>query len=243
MIRALFIRLAREKNPSFQLDPSVTAGVLTGFLLSKGIAWLRAWKAITSKRSLLLFFGRRVSIQGAGSIHFGKAVQIGDHVDIIAWGRQGLFMGDYSRIGSHSCVKVSFSFSDPGAFIRIGKNAGIGEFAHLGGAGGLEIGDDCIIGPYFSCHPENHRFPQLNELIRLQGTERKGIQIGKNCWVGAKVTILDGVVIGDNCVIAAGAVVTKSMPSNAVIGGVPARVLRLREGNGNTGLQVSEMIA
>ena len=49
-----------------------------------------------------------------------------------------------------------------------------------GGAGGLEIGDDCIIGPYFSCHPENHLFPETDRLIRLQGTERKGIHIGIN---------------------------------------------------------------
>ncbi|MBL0095879.1 MAG: hypothetical protein IPP46_04855 [Bacteroidetes bacterium] len=62
----------------------------------------------------------------------------------------------------------------------------------------------------------------------LSGTERKGIHIGKNCWIGAKVTILDGVQIGANSIIAAGAVVTKSMPDNAVIGGVPAKVIRLR---------------
>ena len=68
-------------------------------------------------------------------------------------------------------------------------------------------------------------------MIRLQGTERKGITIGRNCWIGAKVTILDGVTIGENCVIAAGAVVTKSMPANAVIGGMPARVIRYRATN------------
>jgi acetyltransferase-like isoleucine patch superfamily enzyme len=60
-----------------------------------------------------------------------------------------------------------------------------------------------------------------------------GITIGKNCWIGAKVTILDGVSIGDNCIIAAGAVVNRDMPSNAVIGGLPARVIRTRSGNDN----------
>ena len=102
----------------------------------------------------------------------------------------------------------------------------LGEFAYLGGAGGLEIGNDCVIGQYFSCHPENHQFEDSSKLIRLQGTTRKGIKIGNNCWIGAKVTILDGVTIGDNCVIAAGAVVTKSMPAGRLIGGVPAKVLK-----------------
>jgi LmbE family N-acetylglucosaminyl deacetylase len=90
------------------------------------------------------------------------------------------------------------------------------------------IGDDGIIGPYFGCHPENHNFYSEDALIRLQGVNRKGINIGKNCWIGAKVTILDGVSIGENCIIAAGAVVTKSMPSNAVLGGLPAKVIKFR---------------
>jgi len=144
--------------------------------------------------------------------------------------RQSIEFGNNVRIGSFSQVVASTSFNEIGEFIKIGNNVGIGEYSYLGGAGGLEIGDDCIIGQFFSCHPENHKFEDPNKLIRLQGVDRKGIQIGKNCWIGSKVTILDGVTIGDNCVIAAGAVVTKSMPSNSVIGGVPARVLRKDKG-------------
>jgi acetyltransferase-like isoleucine patch superfamily enzyme len=121
---------------------------------------------------------------------------------------------------------ISTSFNNLGSHIYIGENVGIGEFAYLGGGGGLEIGNDCIVGQYFSCHPENHNYEDPKQLIREQGVSRKGIIIGSNCWIGAKVTILDGVIIGSNCVIAAGAVVTKSMPSNSVIGGVPARVIK-----------------
>ncbi len=228
MLRQLIIAIARRKNPSFTLDSSVKSTVLAGFLWEKLKAWCRALKFVSSNRSVLLFCGRDLRVEGTRNAHFGKGVQLGDSLHISAWGSEGLSIGDYSWIGGHSYLKVSFSFNDPGKFIRIGRNVGIGEFAHLGGAGGLEIGDDCIIGPYFSCHPENHRFPEMDTLIRLQGTERKGIHIGKNCWIGAKVTILDGVEIGANSIIAAGAVVTKSMPDNAVIGGVPAKVIRLR---------------
>lgn len=228
MLRKLIITAGKKKNPVFSLDPSVSSGVLFVFMWDKFTAWLRGLRFIFSNRSVLLFAGKRTSIRGSRSASFGKAVQLGDAVKIIAWGEEGLSIGDYSWIGSHSFLKVSFSFNDPGKFIRIGSHVGIGEFAHLGGAGGLEIGDDCIIGPYLSCHPENHRFPDVQQLIRLQGTERKGISIGKNCWIGAKVTILDGVRIGENCVIAAGAVVTKDMPSNAVIGGMPAKIIRHR---------------
>ncbi|RZK88089.1 MAG: acyltransferase, partial [Hymenobacter sp.] len=93
----------------------------------------------------------------------------------------------------------------------------------------LSIGDDCIIGQYFSCHPENHVHDQPDELIRLQGVTRQGISIGANCWIGSKVTVLDGVVIGAGCVVAAGAVVTRSVPAGSVVAGVPARIISSRE--------------
>ncbi len=231
MIRRLIIHIAKKKNAEFTLDNSLSNGVLFSFLWNKCISFLRTTKFIFCKRSWMFFIGRGVRIQGQRSAHFGKAVQLGDYVQITAWGKEGLTIGDFSWIGSHSFLKVSFSLNDSGKYIKIGKNVGIGEFAHLGGAGGLSIGDDCIIGPYLSCHPENHRFLDNQELIRLQGTERKGISIGRNCWIGAKVTILDGVHIGNNCVVAAGAVVNTNMPDNAVIGGVPARVIRSRKVN------------
>ena len=57
---------------------------------------------------------------------------------------------------------------------------------------------------------------------------RKGIKIGKNCWIGSKVTILDSVEIGSGCILAAGSVITKSFPDNSIIGGVPAKLIKMR---------------
>ena len=160
------------------------------------------------------------------NIKFGKWVQLEDQVYVGGLSKKPVVFGNNVRIGAFSRVIASTSFNNVGEFIRIGNNVGIGEYAYLGGGGGLTIGDDCIIGQYFSCHPENHNFNNSDELIRLQGVTRQGIQIGNNCWIGSKVTILDGVKIGKNCVIAAGAVVTQNMPSNTLIGGVPARILK-----------------
>lgn len=98
----------------------------------------------------------------------------------------------------------------------------------MGCAGGIEIGDDTIIGNYVSFHSENHNFQVRDIPIRLQGVNRKGIKIGQNCWIGAKATILDGTQIGNGCVIAAGAVVSGIFPDNVVIGGVPARIIKNR---------------
>jgi acetyltransferase-like isoleucine patch superfamily enzyme len=69
-------------------------------------------------------------------------------------------------------------------------------------------------------------FEPTGVLYREQGVTRKGIKIGRNCWIGSNVIITDGVNIGDNCVVAAGAVVTKSFPDNSLLGGVPAKLIK-----------------
>lgn len=237
MLRQAITTLARKKNPSFVMHPDADGGIILSDLSDRFVAFVRGCSSLLRGKKPGLFLGSGVSIRGWKKIYYGRGVQIGHNVSINAFGKYGLTIEDYSWIGSHSMLKVSFSWNDPGAYIHIGRHVGIGEYAHLGGAGGLEIGDDCIIGPYFSCHPENHNFSDMRNVIREQGVNRKGIKVGKNCWIGAKVTILDGVTIGDNCVIAAGAVVTKSMPANAVIGGVPAKVIRFREENNLTRVQ------
>jgi acetyltransferase-like isoleucine patch superfamily enzyme len=177
-------------------------------------------------RAILL--GKNVTFLNIAKIRWGRFVKLEDHVCMSALAKDGILLGDYVSIGAFSRIIVSTSFNHIGRFIRIGNNVGIGEFAYLGGAGGLTIGAHTIIGQYFSCHPENHTYDNTEMLIRHQGVTRKGIHIGENCWIGSKVTILDGVQIGNGCVIAAGSVVTKSFPNNCVIGGVPAKLLKTR---------------
>ena len=144
MLRKIILHIAKKKNADFSFDPTLSNVVLFSFVFDKFISLFRSGKYIFCKRELMLFVGSGVRIRGQRSAHFGKAVQIGDGVQITAWGKKGLFIGDYSWIGSYSFLKVSFSLNDSGKFILIGKNVGIGEYAHLGGAGGLSIGDDCI---------------------------------------------------------------------------------------------------
>ena len=232
MLKNLIINIIRQKNPSFQLDPAVSVSTILALVWQKIIQITRNVRVLLRGNfSTHLFLGRSVKFFNLSNIKFGKWVQLEDHVYISGLSKHPVVFGNNVRIGAFSRVVASTSFNQIGEFIRIGNNVGIGEFAYLGGGGGLEIGDDCIIGQYFSCHPENHIFLNPNQLTRLQGVTRKGIGIGENCWIGAKVTILDGVEIGANCVIAAGAVVTKSMPSNSIIGGVPARVIRMINAN------------
>jgi acetyltransferase-like isoleucine patch superfamily enzyme len=220
----------RLKRSDFTLDPAVGGWVLFAVLARQLLALVRGLRIMLFlRRPQLLFLGRGVRFLNLHRIRFGRAVRLGDFVYISALGTGYVTLGDHSSIGAFSRVIVSTTFDRVGREITIGHRVGIGEFASLGGAGGLYIGDDTIAGAYLSTHPENHVFSDPETLIRLQGVTREGIRIGSNCWIGAKVTFLDGARVGDNCVVAAGAVVRGEFPDNAVIGGVPARILKYRE--------------
>lgn len=113
-------------------------------------------------------------------------------------------------------------YTDCGKNLVIGKNVFINSGCKVQDQGGIEIGDGTLI-------VHNVVLATLNHAL---APERRGdliprpIRIGKNVWIGSNAVILPGVTIGDGAVIAAGAAVTKDVPENSVVGGVPARVLR-----------------
>ncbi len=226
-MRSLIQNIIRKRNPAFTLPATISMGYLMGFTCQQGLNLMRGISLIFRVRSpRMMLKGRRVRLVGVSMLSWGRFLKLGDDVYINAMSVDGIRLGDKVGIGAFSRLVASGDMSNIGKGINIGNNVGIGEFAYLGGAGGLTIGDNCIVGQYFSCHPENHCIDQLHKPYRLQGVTRKGITIGNNCWIGSKVTILDGASVGDNCVIAAGAVVNKSFPAGYIIGGVPARIIR-----------------
>lgn len=228
-MKSVIEQIIKLRNSQFQFDTAISSRILIQFIRMQASAMLRGLKVILKgKKPKGLLLGKNSNWIASSRITFGKFLKLGDNVTLSGLGTEGLSIGNNVGIGSHSQVIVSTSLNDIGKGIKIGDNVGVGEFAYLGGAGGLKIGDDCIIGQYLSCHPENHKYADTDELIRLQGVERKGIKIGTNCWIGSKVTILDGVTIGEGSVVAAGAVVTQSFPANSIIGGVPAKLIKTR---------------
>jgi maltose O-acetyltransferase len=91
----------------------------------------------------------------------------------------------------------------------------------------VRIGENCFIAPQVGIYTATH---PIDPIQRNSGVEfAKPIRIGNNCWIGGHATINPGVTLGDNVVVASGAVVTKSFGSNVVIGGNPARVLKAIE--------------
>ena len=113
-------------------------------------------------------------------------------------------------------------YSECGRNIYIGKNVFINCCCHFQDQGGIYIGDGALIGSFVVLATINHG---LNPAQRPDN-HPSPIHIGKNVWLGSHCTVLPGVTIGDNSVIAAGAVVTKDVPAYSVAAGVPARVIK-----------------
>jgi len=115
-----------------------------------------------------------------------------------------------------------------GGSIKIGADCSINPGCILYGHGGLTIGSHVRIAAQTIIVPANHIFADPDRLIRDQGESRAGIRIGDDVWLGARVTVLDGVTISNGCVIGAGSVVTASTEPYGVYVGVPAKLVKYR---------------
>lgn len=127
----------------------------------------------------------------------------------------------HDRIDQRTIVFVPF-YTNFGKHIKLGKNVFINHACTFLDMGGITIEDDVQIGPKVNLITENHPVdPAKRKYLDL-----KSIRIKRNAWIGAAATILPGVTIGENSIVAAGAVVNKNVPDNTIVGGVPAKILR-----------------
>lgn len=113
-------------------------------------------------------------------------------------------------------------YTDFGKNITVGKNVFINACCHFQDQGGITLGDNCLVGHNVVFATLNHGFAPEERQSMLPAP----IVVGRNVWIGSNSTILQGVTIGDNSIIAAGSVVTKDVPANAIVAGIPARFIR-----------------
>src|SRR5690606_483602 len=173
-----------------------------------------------------VYLGPGCRLLNTGNISFGNNVTVEHHTRLDGYASERIILGDCVKIGAYSNLLSTSHLATFGKGLKMGNHSAVGDFTHFGAPGGIEIGNDVIMGSYVSFHSENHNFSDTTKLIREQGVSHKGITIGNNVWVGAKVTFLDGCKVGSNSVVAAGAVVNGIFPENSVIGGVPAKILK-----------------
>jgi acetyltransferase-like isoleucine patch superfamily enzyme len=177
----------------------------------------------------LIFLGRHCKISYRTKIQFGRTITIGDYVEIKALSKQGIRVGNNFTILRNSIIECTGVIKNLGEGIEIGNNVGIAQNCFIQVRGKVTISDNVIFGPGVSIFSENHIFSDPDLPVNKQGEKRIGVTIEENVWIGSRAIILDGVRIGKNSIIAAGSVVNKDVPAYAIVGGVPAKIIKYRK--------------
>jgi acetyltransferase-like isoleucine patch superfamily enzyme len=179
-------------------------------MLSVGYARMLARLAL-----LKLRYRGRLRTDGLCFICPGVQLEIGRHAT--------LHIGRWAWVGHGTKIRVHEGEVRIGAKTVIGQECTISSFQHVA------IGRECIIADRVMLIDFDHGVVEVERPIRLQGIYKRDVDVGHNVWIGYGACILRGVAIGDNSVIGTSAVVTREVPANAIVGGIPAHVIRMRE--------------
>ena len=173
------------------------------------LLWRYLWRRLLTpagrrwRTDGLVFFGRGLEMRSrrGAEVRFGRFVWIGDG----------------TKIRCHE------------GEVEIGAKTVIGQECTISAYQRVRIGEQCVIADRAMFIDFDHGVVEVERPIRLQGIYKRDVEVGSNVWIGYGACILRGVRVGDNSVVGTNAVVTKDVPANAVVGGVPARVMRMRE--------------
>ena len=150
--------------------------------------------------------------------HRGRGSKIYGSVRMDTPPYRRFFLGDHSVIESYCCINNAVGDVVIGDYTRIGIHNTI--------IGPVCIGNHVNLAQGITVTALNHNFEDKTKRIDEQGITTKPVIIGDDVWIGANAVILPGVTIGKHCVVAAGAVVTKDVPDNTIVGGVPAKEIK-----------------
>jgi acetyltransferase-like isoleucine patch superfamily enzyme len=165
--------------------------------------------------------GRRFAVFGPGSL---MAFPTGS-----VYGEGWIEVGDQCMIAElvTLCAGIAPGHDlGPDPVVRIGDRCVIGRGSHIVAHHSIDIGDDVFTGPYVYITDQNHSYTDLEVPVGRQWPVNSRVRIGAGTWLGTGAVVLPGANIGRNVVVAAGAVVRGHIPDYAVVGGVPARVIR-----------------
>jgi acetyltransferase-like isoleucine patch superfamily enzyme len=167
------------------------------------------------RRRFLSTYGHRLALDGLAFIGGGVKLQVkrGARLDLGRW----------SWLGHGTKIRVHEGEVSIGAKTVLGQECTISAYQHV------SIGRECVVADRVMLIDFDHGVVDVERPIRLQGIYKRDVRVGNNVWIGYGACILRGVTVGDNAVIGTNAVVTSDVPANAVVGGVPARVIRTRD--------------
>lgn len=173
------------------------------------LLWRYCWRRLLTpagrrwRTDGFVFFGRHLELEigRRGQIRFGRFVWIGDG----------------TKIRCHE------------GEVEIGQKTVMGQECTISAYQRVRIGEQCVIADRAMFIDFDHGVVEVERPIRVQGIYKRDVEVGSNVWIGYGACILRGVRVGDNAIVGTNAVVTKDVPANAVVAGVPARVIRMRE--------------
>jgi acetyltransferase-like isoleucine patch superfamily enzyme len=173
---------------------------LLGRFLRRRLLTRAGWRWRTDG---MLFLGRGLELQVAkgARIDFGRFVWIGDG----------------TKIRCHEGV------------VEVGPKTVMGQECTISAYQRVRIGEQCVIADRAMFIDFDHGVVEVERPIRQQGIYKRDVEVGSNVWIGYGACILRGVRVGDNAIVGTNSVVTKDVPANAVVAGIPAKVIRMRE--------------
>lgn len=144
-----------------------------------------------------------------------------------------LEFGHHVTVGAYTVISIEpdgITGPENGAVLSVGDHTYFGELNNIRVAGLTQIGSKCLISQGVSIIASNHSFRAGVPIAdQPRQPDKEGVTIGDDVWIGTNATILPGVNIGNGAVIAAGSVVTRDVPKNAIVAGVPAKVIKVRK--------------
>jgi acetyltransferase-like isoleucine patch superfamily enzyme len=197
--------------------PPRHGGLLTllRFMRRNGMLNLKYARLLVRLGLVKLRLGRRLRLDGLAFIGPRCRFEVGKDATVE--------LGRWSWVG-HGCkIRCHEGTVSIGAKSVLGQECTISAYQHV------SIGRECVIADRVMMIDFDHGMVEVDRPIRLQGIYKRDVRVGNNVWIGYGACILRGVAVGDNAVIGTNAVVTRDVPANAVVAGVPARVLRMRE--------------
>lgn len=192
---------------------------------------LSAWTGVVRAQILrirLAHVGRSCRIDRGVVIRNASRVWLGDHV----WLKEGVIIDgrrnhDLSiRLDTGVTIRAYTYIDAYDGSVTIGPGSQVAQHGYIGGNGGVKIGVNVMIAANVCISSVAHGFTPSDMPFIAQTERRSPVTIEDNVWIAANATIIDGVTVGTGSVVAAGAVVTRDVPTGVLVGGIPASVIR-----------------
>jgi acetyltransferase-like isoleucine patch superfamily enzyme len=173
------------------------------------LLWRWSWRRLFTRAGRrwrtdgFVFFGKGLELQTArgAEVRYGRFVWIGDG----------------TKIRCHE------------GEVEIGEKTVIGQECTISAYRRVRIGEQCVIADRAMFIDFDHGVVEVDRPIRVQGIYMRDVEVGSNVWIGYGACVLRGVRVGDNAIVGTNSVVTKDVPANAVVAGIPARIIRMRD--------------